>query len=220
MTLSLQASLLCNPSLSLPLPLPKPRFHRSSSLYFNPSPLPKLFRPSTFLFYPRHFSSPCTLHPDNVNSDSKVDYHVEDSKALVSDFEGGHAVGGFENESDGIELNNIDGETENGVESERQNDKLVGNEGPKSKIPAMVFLMGVWAMIKNGMEKLMALDWFSWWPFWRQEKRLDHLIAEADANPKDAAKQSALLAELNKHRFSFSLLLLINFKTFFISLNL
>ncbi|KAG6410852.1 hypothetical protein SASPL_128923 [Salvia splendens] len=34
---------------------------------------------------------------------------------------------------------------------------------------------------------------------WRQEKRLERLIAEADSNPKDAAKQSALLVELNKH---------------------
>ncbi|KAH6757091.1 FTSH protease 11 [Perilla frutescens var. hirtella] len=31
------------------------------------------------------------------------------------------------------------------------------------------------------------------------EKRLEMLLAEADANPKDAAKQNALLAELNKH---------------------
>ncbi|KAH6770038.1 FTSH protease 11 [Perilla frutescens var. hirtella] len=31
------------------------------------------------------------------------------------------------------------------------------------------------------------------------EKRLERLLAEADANPKDAAKQNALLAELNKH---------------------
>nr|CAD1834148.1 unnamed protein product [Ananas comosus var. bracteatus] len=42
-------------------------------------------------------------------------------------------------------------------------------------------------------------EWLSWWPFWRQEKRLERLIAEADANPRDAAKQSALLSELNKH---------------------
>ncbi|XWS48521.1 hypothetical protein CRYUN_Cryun13aG0085300 [Craigia yunnanensis] len=200
MTVSLQASLLFNPSLSLP----KPRFLRSSSLSFNPSSLPILSRPSsTFLysrFYPRPFSIPCTLLPDNVNSDSKLDTPVENSKAFVSGFEGPAIDDGFENESEGIEVNNIEGETDNVVvESEGQNDKLVGKEGPKNKIPAMVFLMGVWAMIKNGMEKLVALDWFSWWPFWRQEKRLDRLIAEADANPKDAAKQSDLLAELNKH---------------------
>ncbi|OMO50029.1 Peptidase M41 [Corchorus olitorius] len=106
---------------------------------------------------------------------------------------------GLTNESEAFEVNNKGGEIDNVVESEGQDDKLVDKEAPKSKIPAMVFLMGVWAMIKNGMERLVALDWFSWWPFWRQEKRLDRLIAEADANPKDAAKQSALLAELNKH---------------------
>ncbi|XVE58401.1 hypothetical protein DITRI_Ditri04bG0166800 [Diplodiscus trichospermus] len=202
MVLSLQASLLCNPSPSPSLSLLQPRFLRSSPLSLGLSPLPKLTRPyEIFLysqFYTRHFSIPCTLHAENVNSDSKLDTCVEDSKALVSDFEG-PAIDGFQNESEGIEVNSIEGGTENVVESEEQNDKLRGKEGHQSKIPAMVFLMGVWAMIKNGMDKLVALDWFSWWPFWRQEKRLDRLIAEADANPKDAAKQSALLAELNKH---------------------
>ncbi|KAL8550756.1 hypothetical protein ACS0TY_000007 [Phlomoides rotata] len=41
-------------------------------------------------------------------------------------------------------------------------------------------------------------EWFSWSPFGRQEKRLERLIEEADATPMDAAKQSLLLAELNK----------------------
>nr|GMC98578.1 ATP-dependent zinc metalloprotease FTSH 11, chloroplastic/mitochondrial-like [Ipomoea batatas] len=40
---------------------------------------------------------------------------------------------------------------------------------------------------------------FKWLLFWKQEKRLELLTAEADANPNDAAKESALLAELNKH---------------------
>ncbi|MFQ6632218.1 hypothetical protein Gotur_009989, partial [Gossypium turneri] len=104
-----------------------------------------------------------------------------------------------ENAAEGIEANNIDEEPENAVDNNGQSDELVGDKGPKTKIPVMVFFMGIWAMIKNGMDKLLALDWFSWWLFWRQEKRLDRLIAEADVNPKDAAKQSALLAELNKH---------------------
>uniref|UniRef100_J3L1Y7 AAA+ ATPase domain-containing protein n=2 Tax=Oryza brachyantha TaxID=4533 RepID=J3L1Y7_ORYBR len=38
----------------------------------------------------------------------------------------------------------------------------------------------------------------SWWPFWRPDRGLQRLIDEADANPTDAAKQSALLQELNK----------------------
>ncbi|KAA3464661.1 ATP-dependent zinc metalloprotease FTSH 11, chloroplastic/mitochondrial-like [Gossypium australe] len=161
MTLSLQASLICNPSPSLP----KQRFRRSSSPHSNLSSVPKHSFPSTFLnsrFYARPFSIACTLLPENVNSDSKFDTH-------------------------------------NVVETDRLNDNLVEKEGLKSKIPAVVFLMGVWARIKKGMDKAVASGWFNWWPFWRQEKRLDRLIAEADANPKDAAKQSALLAELNKH---------------------
>ncbi|KAG8501932.1 hypothetical protein CXB51_004704 [Gossypium anomalum] len=200
MTLSLQASLICNPSPSLP----KPRFRRSSSPHSNLSSVPKYSFPSTFLnsrFYARPFSIACTLLPENVNSDSKFDTHVEDSKpeALISDSENPTAIDEFVNVSEGAEVNNIDGETENVVETDRLNDNLVEKEGLKSKIPAVVFLMGVWAMIKKGMDKAVASGWFNWWPFWRQEKRLDRLIAEADANPKDAAKQSALLAELNKH---------------------
>ncbi|KAB2033211.1 hypothetical protein ERO13_D04G002800v2 [Gossypium hirsutum] len=200
MTLSLQASLICNPWPSLP----KPRFRRSSSPHSNLSSVPKHSFPSTFLnsrFYARPFSIACTLLPENVNSGSKFDTHVEDSKpeALISDSENPTAIDEFVNVSEGAEVNNIDGETENVVETDRLNDNLVEKEGLKSKIPAVVFLMGVWAMVKRGMDKAVASGWFNWWPFWRQEKRLDRLIAEADANPKDAAKQSALLAELNKH---------------------
>ncbi|PPS01397.1 hypothetical protein GOBAR_AA19259 [Gossypium barbadense] len=201
MTLSLQSSLICNPWPSLP----KPRFRRSSSPHSNLYSVPKHSFPSTFLnsrFYARPFSIACTLLPENVNSDSKFDTHVEDSKpeALISDSENPTAIDEFVNVSEGAQVNNIDGETENVVETDRLNDNLVEKEGLKSKIPAVVFLMGVWAMIKKGMDKAVASGWFNWWPFWRQEKRLDRLIAEADANPKDAAKQSALLAELNKHR--------------------
>ncbi|XP_042057456.1 ATP-dependent zinc metalloprotease FTSH 11, chloroplastic/mitochondrial-like [Salvia splendens] len=67
------------------------------------------------------------------------------------------------------------------------------------RLPIMVFLVGVFARLREGFEKLLYSDWFSWWPFWRKEKQLERLIAEADSNPKDAAKQSALLVELNKH---------------------
>ncbi|KAG4130965.1 hypothetical protein ERO13_D09G178600v2 [Gossypium hirsutum] len=190
----LSLSLFCPHHPCLSSPLPMPRFHPPPpSLSFNPTPFcpPPLFLFSRF--HPHPFSIPCSLHPDNVNSDSKLDSHLEPSTPLVSD------VDGFENAAEGIEANNIDEEPENAVDNNGQSDELVGDKGPKTKIPVMVFFMGIWAMIKNGTDKLLALDWFSWWLFWRQEKRLDRLIAEADVNPKDAAKQSALLAELNKH---------------------
>ncbi|GMI96310.1 FTSH protease 11 [Hibiscus trionum] len=187
MILSLQPSLLCNhPSLSFLLL--KPRFHRFYyRLSFNLKPFSRL--------YSRPFSTPSSssFHPDNVTSDSNVEDH---SQPLVSD---SVVVDGFENAGEGIEVNSIDGESENAAEENGRSDELVENEGSKSKTPAMVFLMGVWAMIKNARDKLLALGWFIWWPFWRQERRVDRLIAEADANPKYAAKQSALLAELNMH---------------------
>uniref|UniRef100_A0A7N0U667 AAA+ ATPase domain-containing protein n=1 Tax=Kalanchoe fedtschenkoi TaxID=63787 RepID=A0A7N0U667_KALFE len=72
-------------------------------------------------------------------------------------------------------------------------------ERGKSGFPLLVFLMGVWARIRRGVEAVMVSEWMSWWPFAQQEKRLERLIAEAEANPMDAEKQAALLVELNKH---------------------
>ncbi|XP_020098469.1 ATP-dependent zinc metalloprotease FTSH 9, chloroplastic/mitochondrial [Ananas comosus] len=72
-------------------------------------------------------------------------------------------------------------------------------KGAESRLPVVAFLVGVLASARKGLDTLAMSEWLSWWPFWRQEKRLERLIAEADANPRDAAKQSALLSELNKH---------------------
>ncbi|KAF9601032.1 hypothetical protein IFM89_015017 [Coptis chinensis] len=59
--------------------------------------------------------------------------------------------------------------------------------------------MGVLATARSGLEKVEWPKWMNWWQFWQQEKRLEKLIAEADASPNNAAVQSALLSELNKH---------------------
>lgn len=159
-----------------------------------------------------------TLHPGSVNSSSESSF--SDGK-LNSESSGESRNGEFGGELDkeGVRVEaeyeslgegelksenlvaEIEGKGENLVESEGKSENLVGNEGRmKNAIPLVVFLMGVWATLKNGFEKALVSDWLSWWPFWRQEKRLERLIAEADANPKDAVKQGALLAELNKHR--------------------
>lgn len=70
------------------------------------------------------------------------------------------------------------------------------------KLPLLDFVIGVMASAKKGVDWVANSQWLSWWPFWRHEKMLQRLIEEADANPRDAAKQSILLAELNKQRFS------------------
>lgn len=69
-------------------------------------------------------------------------------------------------------------------------------EDKKKRFNLYVFIMGLVLKVKNGLDKMLLL---TWWPFWRQEKKLQLLFSEADSSPKDAAKQTALLVELNKH---------------------
>ncbi|KAF5190761.1 Atp-dependent zinc metalloprotease ftsh [Thalictrum thalictroides] len=76
--------------------------------------------------------------------------------------------------------------------SSKENGKL------QSKLPIFVFLMGVLASARTRLENIDISKWMNWWPFLRQEKRLERLIAEADANPNNPAIQSTLLSELNK----------------------
>lgn len=94
--------------------------------------------------------------------------------------------------SSGIE-DSVLGIGEGGNEGEKEG--FVGEEG---KLAIMVYLVGIWVTFKKKLEKIWLSGWLSWWP-WQQEKRLRRLIDEADANPSDAALQSSLLAELNKH---------------------
>ncbi|KAL0886602.1 hypothetical protein Bca101_010585 [Brassica carinata] len=143
-------------------------------------------------------SIPCSLRQDNVASDSdflpkesRSDGNVTNSaeSRLVSELETSHKLVTDQGTSEDIlvsETNNSGGEA----------DVTNAEDTRKSKFQIVVLLMGLWA---SAMEKVMQREWLSWWPFSRQEKRLEKLIAEADANPKDAALQGALLAELNKH---------------------
>ncbi|KAJ7959294.1 ATP-dependent zinc metalloprotease FTSH protein [Quillaja saponaria] len=231
---TLQASLLYKPYLSLTSSLPpKQRLHSS--------PLPTLhhhFSPSKLsgsALFNSGFCNlqfrPCRLQIRNVdlgsgsnllgsvsNSETKESdvNGIDDGssnlleESSVSDFkeagvveiDGGNSKTELESDSRGLGLEekevDTEGWSEKLVESEGKGANLVGKEARDSRIPLLVFLMGLWARVRKGIEKLVS-DFLCWWPFWRQEKRLERLIAEADSNPKDAAKQTALLAELNKH---------------------
>nr|QKY65080.1 chloroplast ATP-dependent zinc metalloprotease FTSH11 [Passiflora auriculata] len=196
MTTTLQASLLCKPSFS-----PSPYYSISPSKLRHVTPLPSSnfftfsSNPLNLRLRPfRSLSVPCTLQPGNVIPDSESAAHGEfrspDEDGIV-----------LEQKPDEFSARSSEAElvAEVSSDSEGKSGNLVEKEGVNRKIPVLVFLLGVWATLKKGLEKLLTSDWLSWWPFWRQEKRLERLIAEADANPKDADKQSALLAELNKH---------------------
>uniref|UniRef100_A0ACD5VMC7 Uncharacterized protein n=1 Tax=Avena sativa TaxID=4498 RepID=A0ACD5VMC7_AVESA len=68
----------------------------------------------------------------------------------------------------------------------------------KARVWAVAFAAGVVEAARRFFDWVVSGDWMSWWPFWRPDRRLQRLIDDADADPKDAAKQSALLHELNK----------------------
>ncbi|KAL3652427.1 ATP-dependent zinc metalloprotease FTSH 11, chloroplastic/mitochondrial [Castilleja foliolosa] len=188
MTLTLQASLIyrCHsiPQLNPPLPSPKPRF--PSKL------LPQLclsrringrLSNSISINSPWRHRFSCTLNSENAIS-------------------AGDLINGdiFSEKSDVIESNNgsVVTETPGGGNVLASAAGEVKIWYVKEMFPIMVFLTGFFAELKNGSEKVMYSDWFSWWPFLNSEKKLERLIAEADVNPKDADKQRALLAELIK----------------------
>lgn len=70
-------------------------------------------------------------------------------------------------------------------------------DGEKLSLP--LYLARFLALAWKKMTAFSFSDWLSWWPLWQREKRLEQLLVQANANPRDASKQSALLAELNKH---------------------
>jgi len=57
---------------------------------------------------------------------------------------------------------------------------------------------GVLAMVWQALKQNVVVELLSRWPAWQQKKKLERALALADANPKDAFKQAALLAELYK----------------------
>lgn len=143
--------------------------------------------PLNLRFRNHRFSIRCTLQPEAADAVPELEGVSPGVENLVTD--AGESNGGLVEVEPGVP----------GLEAV-ESEVLVANEGKKSKLAVVAFAMGVWGVVRSWFEKVLGPEWLSWWPFWRQEKRLERLIAEADANPKDAEKQSELLIELNKHR--------------------
>ncbi|XP_043717118.1 ATP-dependent zinc metalloprotease FTSH 11, chloroplastic/mitochondrial isoform X2 [Telopea speciosissima] len=206
---ALQASLLCRPSCShlydpKRLCLSTINIHNSYSLtYFSFSSSKSRNCKSRF-----HRHRPLilrALQPENSNSSSGSDLSGKEWILNTENFQNGDLSEKFHSEDSRAEpeVSVVEAETAKEMISEMgvvpESGSPLKKEKTGSKFPLMVFLLGVLASARKGFEKLASSEWLNWWPFWRQEKRLERLLAEADANPKDVAKQSALLAELNKH---------------------
>ncbi|KAJ6294927.1 hypothetical protein OIU76_022916 [Salix suchowensis] len=189
MAIILQANFLCRPSFSLYSPSKRRSFN-----HHNNCPLSLSKTPSSPLnLRLRPFLIPCTLHPDNAGPVSETVPPISNSDKTQEVVES--------NESGRQEVEGQGGDL---VEEKEGGGEVYDSNG---RIRLTVFLMGLWTKMRNGFQKLLMLmgsyssNWFSfsWWPFWKQEKKLEKLIAEAEAHPKDAEKQTALLVELNKH---------------------
>ncbi|XP_057480201.1 LOW QUALITY PROTEIN: ATP-dependent zinc metalloprotease FTSH 11, chloroplastic/mitochondrial-like [Actinidia eriantha] len=207
---ALQASLICKPCLShayssnrvqLSLNSHCRRNSLSSSL-----PLSTLDSASLKSRFRRHrLVFNCTLYPDNVSSSSDSTFSVNNSIPDLEESQVGEIFNEFSGENSRIEaeVSVSEGEefgrVDSVVESVSKSENSLEKGDSKNRLPVVVFLLGLLATARKGLDKLSLSNWFAWWPFWRQEKLLERLIEEADANPQDAAKQSALLAELNKH---------------------
>ncbi|KAF1869620.1 hypothetical protein Lal_00017195 [Lupinus albus] len=149
--------------------------------------------------------------PNPNPPESEHDFTVDTRNVeLTQEIEGSGSVS--ESRFEGISVEE-DSETvllQSGVEElDLEGAKTTGSEGNGvdlvenkkdgfDRLPIVVFFVGLWVRWRENVKKVF-LEFLDWWPFWRQEKRLARLIVEADANPLDAAKQSALFVELNKH---------------------
>ncbi|KAL6541523.1 ATP-dependent zinc metalloprotease FTSH 11, chloroplastic/mitochondrial [Orobanche gracilis] len=187
MALTLQASLVRRPPnpRSNPFSLTiKPRVFRRHSQFFTPNRINERFSsplPLKSRFFRRTLVSSCTLDPESINS--AID--AVDRNNLFEK----HGTDEFNNAA--VSSTETMGKTQAGGKMK--------SEDVKKRLWIMGFLMGIFARLKNGIQRIVYLNWYSWSPFSRQDKQLERLIEEADANPMDAGKQSRLLGELNKH---------------------
>ncbi|XP_073115064.1 ATP-dependent zinc metalloprotease FTSH 11, chloroplastic/mitochondrial-like isoform X2 [Elaeis guineensis] len=146
---------------------------------------------------------PHALPPENVDSEREPFLSSQESilgsdTRRSSNLSQGTGGEGSKGETEAVGEVGVVGDS-GSVEELESGRQLVEKKEMRNRWPLVAFLVGVMASLRRGFDAVMMSEWLSRWPFWRQEKRLELLIAEADANPGDAAKQSALLAELNKH---------------------
>ncbi|CAL9051149.1 unnamed protein product [Musa banksii] len=166
-----------SPAFLIPSHLHASRFHRRLALGTVPRALPPE-------------NSDPALEPSSPDKDSSLDAQASRGSQLSQETGGESSRG----EPDAAAVVGAVGNGASFVDK-----SSVEKTRTEGRFRLMAFLMGALASARKGLDAVLMSEWLSWWPFWRKEQRLEWLIADADANPRDAAKQSALLAELNKH---------------------
>ncbi|TKY74122.1 ATP-dependent zinc metalloprotease FTSH 11 [Spatholobus suberectus] len=167
---TLQASLLCRTSLPFTSQNPHhPLLHKLPHSFHSLSPC----KHSPHQLLPRLPSSISR----NVTARSQSNPPGADSNLI-------------ENETATNSTSVVDGESSDPSIEEEKSESAKEEE----RLPIVAFFEGA----RESTEKAFA-NFMNWLPLWQQERRLARLIIDAEANPNDAAKQTALLIELNKH---------------------
>ncbi|KAL2921937.1 ATP-dependent zinc metalloprotease FTSH 11 chloroplastic/mitochondrial [Bienertia sinuspersici] len=200
---TLQASLMLKPPFSVPCirfcSIPRFHFHFSRSFTLN-SRFSRSHKFSinccTFPQKPHQSSNP-DLDENPTFSNSNIEQQLYDNSPDFSGASEGNSTRENENSTSSSEKDSVLRVEERENVGEKKG-LVVENKVEEGRLAIVVFLVGIWATFKKKLENIWLSGWLSWWP-WQQEKRLQRLIAEADANPNDAALQSSLLVELNKH---------------------
>lgn len=206
MPAALQASLLCRPSPSRTTLGHLPKRHHVTAA-FTPR---RVGLPAVLLSKPGSdrlgFLVSHALTPGDAGSTSERVANGSDSTADFGKSEGAVPTLATPGESSRRELAEDAQNATEVVAGVEEGEPVNGSSGPsevqgeRKDLSLGLLLMGLQDTFRGMLNGLPEVDWLRWWP-WRHKRRLEHLIADADANPKDAAKQSALLAELNKFRF-------------------
>ncbi|XP_047172228.1 ATP-dependent zinc metalloprotease FTSH 11, chloroplastic/mitochondrial-like [Vigna umbellata] len=187
---TLQASLLSKPSLPFPFPFP------FSCLSLSHSPFSLSFHST------RRLSSTllcCTFRSDSVGSRSEPNHNPSETGSGNAEPDPSAGII-YSTEEDAVQVSDSGEASLEGGETVLRSGVGLESEGniANGRFSIVVLFVGLWVKARERVKKAFA-EFLDWWPFWRQEKRVERLIAEADANPQDAAKQSALFVELNKH---------------------
>lgn len=137
----------------------------------------------------------CLTAKQEIARDSQNSEESEPEGITHSSSEGNASALEAESTTSSVEkLDKVEEGLSVGVEGVREEEE----QNIKKKMSLFLYLAAFWAVFWRKVKSLWASEWLSWLPLWRQNS-LGHLLEEADANPRDPSKQSALLAELNKH---------------------
>lgn len=162
----------------------------------------------------RTSSSPCffarRVPPLRRKLRSRIVRAVSEDKDLVNGSTAGEVEDASEVAVAGRKFSNLNeygksssGSSENSspVEVASVSESQNGGSQGSPELPRNPWSLGaLLAVVWDRLMRNSLVAFITSWPAWQKRRKLERLLTEADANPQDAEKQAALLAELSKQR--------------------